>query len=133
MDARPSRVAETLRGTPVKYVIAAVAAVALLTACAGTPAASPTVTVTEERVAPAPQQQPDPDDLYMALLAESGVYSDRQTAIEVGHTVCDALDDGYEPAVLALLAVDAGFTDEQAAGIVAAAIVAYCPWNRTSV
>lgn len=116
-----------------KYAVIAVAAALFVVGC-GTQQATPTVTVTEEKtvertVEPAPER--DPDDAYMMLLAESGVYSDRQTSIEVGRTVCDALDEGYEPAVLALLAVDAGFTNEQAAGIVAAAIVAYCPWNST--
>ena len=116
-----------------KYAVIAVAAAAFLVGCGTAPQeATPTVTVTAERtVEAAPEPESDPDDVYMMLLAESGVYSDRQTSIEVGRTVCDALDDGYEPAVLALLAVDAGFTNEQAAGIVAAAIVAYCPWNST--
>ena len=117
-----------------KYVIAAVAAVALLTACAGTPAASPTVTVTEERVAPAPAEPPaqSDEDQYMMLLAQAGVYADRSTSLSVADSVCEALDDGYDPAVIALLAVDAGFTNEQAAGIVAAAIVVYCPWHSTT-
>ena len=117
-----------------KYAIIAVAIAAFLVGCGTAPQeATPTVTVTAERtVEAAPEPESDPDDVYMMLLAESGVYSDRQTSITVGRTVCDALDDGYEPAVLALLAVDAGFTNEQAAGIVAAAIVAYCPWNRTT-
>lgn len=116
-----------------KYAIIAVTAAMLITGCSTpTQQAAPTVTVTSERtVEAAPESESDPDDVYMMLLAQSGVYSDRQTSIEVGRTVCDALDDGYEPAVLALLAVDAGFTEDQAAGIVAAAIVAYCPWNST--
>lgn len=118
-----------------RYVILAAVVAVAVSACGTTPQqATPTVTVTEEKTVEKtvePEPESDPDDVYMMLLAESGVYSDRQTSIEVGRTVCDALDDGYEPAVLALLAVDAGFTQEQAAGIVAAAIVAYCPWNST--
>ena len=117
-----------------KYAIIAFTAAMFVAGCGAAPQeATPTVTVTAEKtVEAAPEPDSDPDDVYMMLLAESGVYSDRQTSIEVGRTVCDALDDGYEPAVLALLAVDAGFTNEQAAGIVAAAIVAYCPWNSTT-
>ena len=116
-----------------KYAVIAVTAAMFVAGCGTAPQqATPTVTVTEEKtVEKTVEPETDPDDAYMMLLAESGVYSDRQTSIEVGRTVCDALDDGYEPAVLALLAVDAGFTNEQAAGIVAAAIVAYCPWNST--
>lgn len=118
-----------------KYAIIAAIAVVFVAGCGTAPKeATPTVTVTAERTieaTPEPKPESDPDDVYMMLLAESGVYAERDTAIEVGRTVCDALDDGYEPAVLALLAVDAGFTDEQAAGIVASAIVAYCPWNST--
>ena len=119
-----------------KYAVIAVTAAMFVAGCGTAPQqATPTVTVTQERTVEKtvePEPESDPDDVYMMLLAESGVYSDRQTSIEVGRTVCDALDDGYEPAVLALLAVDAGFTKDQAAGIVAAAIVAYCPWNRTT-
>lgn len=114
-----------------KYVIIAAVAAAFLVGC-GTQQATPTVTVTAEKtVEKTVEPESDPDDVYMMLLAESGVYADRQTSIDVGRSVCDALDDGYEPAVLALIAVDSGFTNEQAAGIVAAAIVAYCPWNST--
>jgi hypothetical protein len=119
-----------------KYAVIAVAAAAFLAGCGTAPQqATPTVTVTEEKTVEKtvePEPESDPDDVYMMLLAESGVYSDRQTSIEVGRSVCDALDGGYEPAVLALIAVDSGFTEEQAAGIVAAAIVAYCPWHRTT-
>lgn len=111
-------------------IILAAAALFVAGCSAGSQEATPTVTVTAERTVEATPDA-DPDEVYMMLLADSGVYSDRQASIEVGHTVCDALDEGYEPAVLALLAVDAGFTKEQAAGIVASAIVAYCPWNST--
>jgi hypothetical protein len=119
-----------------KYAVIAVAAAMFVAGCGTAPQqATPTVTVTEEKTVEKtvePEPETDPDDAYMMLLAESGVYSDRQTSIEVGRTVCDALDDGYDPAVLAMLAMDAGFTQDQAAGIVAAAIVVYCPWNRTA-
>ncbi len=108
----------------------------LLTACSGQ--AAPAVTVTEQRTVTEAAPEPETpagsdDDRYMMMLAKSGVYSDRATAIEVGQTVCNALDEGYEATVLMQLAMDAGFTTEQAAGIIAAAILAYCPWNESSV
>lgn len=119
----------------ITYIIGVVALA--LTACASPGAATPIVTVTEQRtVTTAPEPAPDlassDEDQYMMLLAQAGVYAERGTALSVAESVCDALDDGYEPAVLALLAVDAGFTNEQAAGIVAAAIVTYCPWHSTT-
>lgn len=115
-----------------KYALIGLIAMVSLVAC-GTASqqAAPTVTVTEEKTLEA-ETGINPDDAYLMLLAESGVYADRQTSIEVGRSVCEALDDGYDPAILALLAMDAGFTKEQAAGIVAAAIVAYCPRHSTA-
>jgi hypothetical protein len=123
------------RGT-MRYAIIALAAAFVLTACA-IPAASPqaTVTVTEDAPAPIPAPAPAPepdtaqdaDDLYMSLLASEGIYASRETSIEVGRSICQALDDGYAKTTLALIAVDTGFTEREAAALVAAAVVAYCP------
>lgn len=122
-----------------RALISALAAPLTVAACATPTATTPApqvVTVT----APAPQPEPAPkpeaptasndDDLYMALLASEGVTATRATSIEVGHSVCEALDDGYEASTIAALAVSSGFTTRQAAAIVAAAIVVYCPWHE---
>lgn len=115
-----------------RYAIIALAAAFVLTACA-IPAASPqaTVTVTEDAPAPIPAPEPDTaqdaDDLYLSLLASEGIRADRGTSIEVGRSICEALDDGYSKTTLALVAVDSGFSEREAAALVAAAVVAYCP------
>lgn len=70
------------------------------------------------------------DDLYMAFLTSEGIYASRDTSVEVAHQVCDALDQGFSVAMLGMVAVDSGFTQEQAAAIIAAAIIIYCPWNE---
>lgn len=122
-----------------RALIAALAAPLMVAACATPTATAPApevVTVT----APAPEPEPAPkpeapttsndDDLYMALLASEGVTASRATSIEVAQSVCEALDDGIEATTLAALAVSSGFTNKQAAAIVAAAIVVYCPWHE---
>lgn len=120
-------------------ILAAVAAVALTACAAGTPTAE-TVTVTASETvtrdaAPEPEPEPAPqsesdDDLYIGLLASKGVYAGRSDSIQVGHMVCDALDDGYTGVDMVALAKASGFTTEQGAAIVAAAVLAYCPWNE---
>lgn len=101
----------------------------LLSACANNAAdLLPTVTVTQT----VPDVSADNsgmsnDDLYMSLLASEGIRASRETSIEVAYTICDALDEGYDKAVLAMLAVDAGFSDREAAALIAAAVVVYCP------
>ena len=113
-----------------RYAIIALAAAFVLTACA-MPSASPQATVTVTEDAPAPTRAPAPaqdaDDLYMGFLASEGIYASRETSIEVGRSICKALDGGYDKRVIALLAVDSGFTEREAAALVAAAVVAYCP------
>jgi len=115
-----------------KYLIAMTVVMIALTACAR-PAATPeaTVTVTEAAPVPAPERATDDDDLYLSLLASEGIRASRETSIEVGRSICGALDDGYDKAVLALLAVDSGFTEREAAALVAAAVVVYCPWHES--
>jgi hypothetical protein len=128
--------AEPVRDVTMKYLIAIAVVIIALTACAR-PAATPeaTVTVTEAAPVPAPVPAPeratDDDDLYLSLLASEGIRASRETSIEVGRSICGALDDGYDKAVLALLAVDSGFTEREAAALVAAAVLVYCPWHES--
>lgn len=115
-----------------KYLIAIAVVMIAVTACAR-PAATPeaTVTVTEAVPVPAPERATSDDDLYLSLLASEGIRATRETSIEAGKSICDALDKGYDKAVIALLAVDSGFTEREAAALVAAAIVVYCPWHQS--
>jgi ABC-type amino acid transport substrate-binding protein len=125
-----------------KTLLAALAAPLLVAACstgAAAPAPTVTVTETEERVIPAPEpDEPERDIVgddatYLAFLASKGVVADSDTSIEVGKQVCEALDKGFSVIVLMEVAKDAGFTTEQSAAIIAAAIVTYCPWNESKV
>lgn len=127
-----------------RTLLAALAAPLLVAACStgSTAAPAPTVTVTEteERPAPTPLDEPETgsdltgdDATYLGFLASKGVVADPDTTIEVGKTVCGALDDGYDPETLMTVAIGSGFTTEQAAAIIAAAIVTYCPWNESKV
>ena len=134
----------TTEGIEVKRTLmAALAAPLLVAACStGSTAPAPTVTVTEteERSAPAPVDEPDTssdivgdDATYLAFLASKGVVADPDTTIEVGRSVCGALDNGLDPQTLVTVAMSSGFTMDQGAAIVAAAIVTYCPWNESKV
>lgn len=120
--------------------IIAVAAAALAVAACSAPNAV-TTTVTETVTAPQSSPRDEPrdeprdtgqsdDDLYIGLLASKGVVAGRADSIEVGHMVCDALDDGYTGVDMVSVAKASGFTTEQGAAIVAAAVLAYCPWNE---
>lgn len=125
-------------------LLAALAAASLtLVACgsqsSGAEAPQPAVTVTETETVtkPAPVPEPEPqndiagdDATYLAFLASKGVNADPDTSIEVGKSVCEALDNGYDAQTLVTVAMGSGFTMEQGAAIVAAAIVTYCPWNE---
>jgi cytosine/adenosine deaminase-related metal-dependent hydrolase len=115
-----------------KYLIA-VAIVAVVVAGCVRPAATPqaTVTVTEEARAPIPERATNDDDLYLSLLASEGIRAPRQASVDAGKSICDALDKGFDKSVLALLAVDAGFTEREAAALVAAAVVVYCPRHKS--
>jgi hypothetical protein len=123
--------AEPVRDGTMKYLIAIAVVMVAVTACAR-PAATPqaTVTVTEAAPVPAPERVTNDDDLYLSLLASEGIRADRATSIEVGRSICEALDAGYEKSLLALVAVDSGFTEREAAALVAAAVVVYCPWHE---
>ena len=122
----------------------ALAAPLLLAACTtGTTATppAPTVTVTATEEAPAPEPLDDTperditgdDATYLAFLASKGIVADSDTSIEVGKQVCEALDEGYSVITLMDVAKGSGFTTEQSAAIIAAAIMTYCPWNESKV
>lgn len=103
-------------------------------------APQPAVTVTETETVTKPAPEPEPqndvqgdDATYLAFLASKGVVADPDTTIEVGKQVCETLDAGHDVQTLMALAVGAGFTSDQAAAIIAAAIVTYCPWNEVKV
>jgi PBP1b-binding outer membrane lipoprotein LpoB len=126
-------------GAMMKRMAVAASAVLFLAGCA-TPAAAPerTVTVTQEAPAPIPKpEQAAPlqgdDETYLGFLRSKGIYASAETSIEVGKTVCEALDDGYDVTLIMALAIDSGFTQEEAAAIIAAAILTYCPWNKSKV
>lgn len=108
----------------------AISALSLALAGCAVPGAAPqeTVTITQEAPRAAePERAASPDDLYMELLASEGIRASRETSIETGRLICDALDAGYEKAFLAEMAMDSGFSMREAAAIVAAAVVVYCP------
>lgn len=118
-------------------LIAVAAAALAVAACSAPNAVTTTVTETVTQAAPReePSQEPqnkatNDDDLYIAMLASKGVVAGRAESIEVGHMVCGALDDGYTGVDLVAVAKSSGFTTEQGAAIVAAAVLVYCPWNE---
>lgn len=122
-----------------KRMAVAASAVLFLAGCA-TPAAAPerTVTVTQEAPAPIPEpEQAAPlegnDAAYLDFLRSKGINASAETSIEVGKTVCSTLDKGYSVTLIMSAAIDAGFTTEEAAAIIGAAIVTYCPWNESKV
>ena len=118
--------------------IALLAAVPLLVAaCTGAPAA--TVTVTESAAPPKsaePREETRPRLDIMDLLVDSdpafGALS-RSDVVEVAKMVCENLDQGYAASTLGNLAMESGFTKDQAASLIAASIVVYCPWQRDNV
>lgn len=105
-------------------------------------AASPTVTVTAPAPAvtvtaePAPQPNlPSSDgERIRELLATQGfTYGGPASDLdEVATSICEAMDSGIDAATLAMLAMNSGFTRDEAASLVAAAIVVKCPWNSTA-
>lgn len=115
------------------------AATVILAGCSSAAVPAPTVTVTEKQTVtsePYVDEQDDnavstdADSAYLSMLNSKGIVADPETSIEVGHMVCDALDDGYTGVEMVGVAKSSGFTTEQGAAIVAAAVIAYCPWNK---
>ena len=111
----------------------------LLAGCGA--AAAPTVTVTASRTvteaAPAPVVPDTQSDgeLIRALLSSQGFhYPGPASDLEdVSISICDAIDQGIDTGTLGLLAMNAGFSADEAASLIAAAIVVKCPWNEGAV
>lgn len=130
-------------------VAAATAAVGLLlTACAGSSPEATTVTVTAtatetqtEQARPAPEEDTDDlsesekDDRYVLLVSSKiNTYGIQDSTLsDLGRTVCDTLDRGIDVEDIVMLAKSNGLSTEEAAAIIAAAIVVYCPWNESAV
>lgn len=117
--------------------IAALAALSLtLAACSGIPVA--TVTVTEQPAertvtkAPSQNERLDIMDLLESQDPQFGRLP-RADVVEVAQMVCEKLDEGYAATTLGNLAIDAGFTQKQAASLIAASILVYCPWQEDNV
>lgn len=132
----------------ISYLVAILAAALVFTACSsGTPAATVTVTATatetETRPAPEPASEPDTENLsesekdetYLLLLSTKvntfGI--DEDTLTELGRTICDSLDRGIDVESIYMVAKSSGLSDDEAAAIIAAAIVVYCPQHESSV
>lgn len=125
-------------GTMKRIAVAACAAL-FLAGCAS-PSVAPERTVTVTQEAPEPRPEPSSaeplrgdDQTYLEFLRSKGIYATDETSIEVGKTVCSTLDDGYDVITIMNVAIDSGFTQDEAAAIIAAAIVTYCPWNESKV
>lgn len=114
----------------------------LLAGCGA--AAAPTVTVTASRTiteaAPAPAPEPAPanqsdGELIRTLLASKGFnYTGPSSDLDsVAQSICDALDTGVSAMTLMNMALDSGFTADEGAALIAAAIVVKCPWNENVV
>ena len=116
-------------------IYVALAATALTLAACVAPTAAPqatvTATVTEEaRQDPAPHLEPQgrsSDDDFIMLVESEGIRADRETLIELGGSICDALDAGASKALIVEVAIDSGLTRDDGIALTAAAIVAYCP------
>lgn len=50
--------------------------------------------------------------------------------VELGHSICEALDEGVSQYMAVDTGMDAGFSQKQAIVLVSASIVALCPWNE---
>lgn len=122
--------------------------IAALTACSsGTPTGTVTVTATETQtetrsVQPEPEPKPEPEPLsggtdreFLALLgSQVNIYGvDEDSLTELGRTICEVLGRGVDVEDIFMLARSNGLTREEAASIIAAAIVVYCPEKRDLV
>lgn len=68
------------------------------------------------------------DDLYVETLDHFAVpYRDEHAAIELGHAICDSLDQGLTIAAVLDTAGSAGWNYVDAGHVTGAAIGAYCP------
>jgi Protein of unknown function (DUF732) len=79
---------------------------------------------------PAAPALADPTDVaFVAALAKEGiVFTDQNTAVSIGHTVCAGLDKTNKTSVLAMkLMKDTDLSLKQSSYFVGASISAYCP------
>lgn len=116
-----------------KITLAVVASIVALSAvgCASSPAPS--------NLAPAPAPAPayDPpvyeppaetnEDVYYALISDRFPGVSRSTAVDLGKSICDALDAGASIIDVGEVAVSNGFSYSDAGYIVGASIGAFCP------
>lgn len=122
-----------------KLIAIAAAAMLGLTACSGIPVATVTVTQETERTKTAEPNLPrgnSSGDRIVDLLERTDPAFGRvnqDTLVELAQMVCDRLDDGYAASALGSIAMDSGFTQNQAAALIAASIVVYCPWQEDNV
>jgi DNA replication initiation complex subunit (GINS family) len=134
--------------TFIKVAAASAAVGLLLTACAGSSPDATTVTVTAtatetktEQARPAPEEDTDnlseseKDEQYVLLVSTRiNTYGIQDSTLsELGRTVCAALDKGIDVEDIVMLAKSNGLSTDEAAAIIAAAIVVYCPWNESAV
>ncbi len=116
-------------------LIAAIAAPLAVAACAA-PGAATTVTVTAPAPASTAADVPsltDDEEFLMLLYSEGDTFLglDTRTLVDLGNSICGALDKGYTVREIGELALSAGVSSDEAASLVAAAVVAICPEHTT--
>lgn len=74
---------------------------------------------------------PSQDGTYLQLLTSHGLtYGSADAAIRQGHAVCNALDNGTSiGTVIRVVENTLSLTLDQTSWMMAASVVAYCPWN----
>jgi len=118
--------------------VAAVVGVAALTACGGADQAAPVsetasqAPATTSRSAHPGKSADAVDDIYVDFLHDNGIYSSRSTLIDLGHTVCEAFDQGMSFNEVGLTALSSGTSwgVEEIGTVIGASVAAFCPWNE---
>ncbi|WP_182349505.1 DUF732 domain-containing protein [Tomitella gaofuii] len=80
--------------------------------------------------APTPKKAKSVDDVFLDYLDGQGIYySTPKAAVEMGHLICGAFDDGatFRQVGITLLSADTGYTPEQLGQWIGASVGAYCP------
>lgn len=123
-----------------KTPLVAAAAALLLAGCSGLPATNQTVTERQTVTAapaPAPVPEVDTDDetFIRILVGQDSAFATvpEQDLIDVAGSICSLLDEGFSASTLGEVAMDSGLSMQQAAALVAASIVVYCPWHENNV
>lgn len=123
-----------------KLPLAAAAAALVLAGCAGVPGANQTITERQTvTAAPAPAPAPAPesdDETFIRILVgqdSSFATVPERDLIDVAGSICSLLDEGFSASTLGEVAMDSGLSMQQAAALVAASIVVYCPWHENNV